>query len=69
MLISSFHIAEISKLLWLMEFSTNEVRFQLSFRLCAIVLEVDSETKNTTRETEEKLHGRYKKGHVREKPK
>ena len=31
--------------------------------------EVDVETKETTRKTEEKLDGRYKEGHERKKPK
>jgi len=31
--------------------------------------EVDAETKDSTRKTEEKLDGRYKKGHERKKPK
>jgi hypothetical protein len=31
--------------------------------------EVDAETKESTRKTEEKLDGRYKEGHVRKKPK
>jgi len=33
------------------------------------VLNVDAETKESTRETEEKLDGRYKEGHERKKPK
>jgi hypothetical protein len=32
-------------------------------------IEVDGETKDSTRKTEEKLDGRYKEGHEREKPK
>jgi len=32
-------------------------------------IEVDAETKESTRKTEEKLDGRYKKGHERKKPK
>jgi hypothetical protein len=31
--------------------------------------EVDAETKDSTRKTEEKLDGRYKEGHERKKPK
>jgi hypothetical protein len=31
--------------------------------------EVDAETKDSTRKTEEKLDGRYKEGHERNKPK
>jgi len=31
-------------------------------------IEVDAETKESTRETEEKLGGRYKEGHERKKP-
>jgi len=31
--------------------------------------EVDAETKESTRKTEEKLNGRYKEGHERKKPK
>jgi hypothetical protein len=30
---------------------------------------MDTETKESTRETEEKLDGRYKEGHERKKPK
>jgi len=30
--------------------------------------EVDAETKESTRKTEEKLEGRYKEGHERKKP-
>jgi hypothetical protein len=33
------------------------------------VLEVNAKTKKSRRETEEKLDGRYKKGHERKKPK
>ena len=32
-------------------------------------IEVDAETKESTRKTEEKLAGRYKEGHERKKPK
>jgi hypothetical protein len=32
-------------------------------------IEVDAETKVSTRKTEEKLAGRYKEGHERKKPK
>jgi hypothetical protein len=32
-------------------------------------IEVDVETKESTRKTEEKLVGRYKEGHERKKPK
>jgi hypothetical protein len=32
-------------------------------------IEVDAETKECKRKTEEKLDGRYKKGHERKKPK
>jgi len=32
-------------------------------------IEVDGETKESTRKTEEKLDGRYKKGHEQKKPK
>jgi hypothetical protein len=32
-------------------------------------IKVDAETKESTRKTEEKLDGRYKKGHERKKPK
>jgi len=32
-------------------------------------IEVDAETKESTRKTEEKLNGRYKEGHERKKPK
>jgi len=32
-------------------------------------IEVDTETKESTRKTEEKLDGRYKEGHERKKPK
>ena len=32
-------------------------------------IEVDAETKQSTRKTEEKLDGRYKEGHERKKPK
>jgi hypothetical protein len=32
-------------------------------------IEVDAETKESTRKIEEKLAGRYKEGHEREKPK
>jgi hypothetical protein len=32
-------------------------------------IEVDAETKETTRKTEEKLEGKYKKSHERKKPK
>jgi hypothetical protein len=32
-------------------------------------IEVDAETKESTRKTEEKLVGRYKEGHERKKPK
>jgi hypothetical protein len=32
-------------------------------------IEVDAETKKSTRKTEEKLDGRYKEGHERKKPK
>jgi len=32
-------------------------------------IEVDAETKESTRKTEEKLGGRYKEGHERKKPK
>jgi len=32
-------------------------------------IEVDAETKESTRKTEEKLDRRYKKGHERKKPK
>jgi len=32
-------------------------------------IEVDAETRESTRKTEEKLDGRYKEGHGREKPK
>jgi len=32
-------------------------------------IEVDAETKDSTRKTEEKLDGRYKEGHERKKPK
>ena len=32
-------------------------------------IEVDVETKESTRKTEEKLDGRYKEGHERKKPK
>jgi hypothetical protein len=32
-------------------------------------IEVDAETKEGTRKTEEKLDDRYKKGHERKKPK
>ena len=38
-------------------------------RLPKITLEVDAETKESTRKTEEKLDGRYKEGHERKKPK
>jgi len=31
-------------------------------------IEVDAETKESTRKTEEKLDGRYKEGHERKKP-
>jgi hypothetical protein len=31
-------------------------------------IEVDTETKESTRNTEEKLNGRYKEGHERKKP-
>ena len=31
-------------------------------------IEVDAETKESKRKTEEKLNGRYKKGHERKKP-
>jgi hypothetical protein len=31
-------------------------------------IEVDAETKESTRKTEEKLDGRYKEGHKRKKP-
>jgi len=33
------------------------------------IIEVDVETKESTRKTEEKLDGRYKEGHERKKPK
>ena len=66
MLISAFDIAENFKQFWLMEFSKNEVWFELLFRVYVIVLEVDAETKESTGETEEKLDGRYKEGHERE---
>jgi hypothetical protein len=45
MLIGAFDIAEIFKMLWLMEFSKNEEWFELLFLVCVIVLEVDSGTK------------------------
>jgi hypothetical protein len=32
-------------------------------------IEVDGETKESTKNTEEKLNGRYKEGHERKKPK
>jgi hypothetical protein len=32
-------------------------------------IEVDAETKESTRKTKEKLKGRYKEGHERKKPK
>jgi hypothetical protein len=32
-------------------------------------IEVDAETKDSTRKTEEKLDGRHKEGHKRKKPK
>jgi len=32
-------------------------------------IEVDAETKESTRKTEEKLDGRYKEGHERKEPK
>jgi hypothetical protein len=32
-------------------------------------IEVDAETKESTRKTEKKLDGRYKEGHERKKPK
>jgi len=32
-------------------------------------IELDAETKESTRKTEEKLDGRYKEGHERKKPK
>ena len=32
-------------------------------------IEVDAETKDSKRKTEEKLDGRYKEGHERKKPK
>jgi hypothetical protein len=32
-------------------------------------IEVDAETNESARKTEEKLHGRYKEGHGRKKPK
>jgi len=32
-------------------------------------IEVDAETKESTRRTEEKLDGKYKEGHERKKPK
>jgi len=32
-------------------------------------IEMDAETKMSTRKTEEKLDGRYKEGHERKKPK
>jgi hypothetical protein len=32
-------------------------------------IEVDAETKESTRNTEENLNGRYKEGHERKKPK
>jgi len=32
-------------------------------------LEVDAETKESTRKTEEKMRGRYKEGHEQKKPK
>jgi hypothetical protein len=32
-------------------------------------IEVDAETKESTKKTEEKLNGRYKEGHERKKPK
>ena len=32
------------------------------------IIEVDAETKESTRKTEEKLDGRYKEGHERKKP-
>jgi hypothetical protein len=32
-------------------------------------IEVDADTKGSTRKTEEKLYGRYKEGHERKKPK
>ena len=32
-------------------------------------IEVDAETKESTRNTEEELDGRYKEGHERKKPK
>jgi len=32
-------------------------------------IEVDAETNESTRKTEEKLDGRYKEGHERKKPK
>ena len=32
-------------------------------------IEVDAETKESTRKTEEKLDGKYKEGHERKKPK
>jgi hypothetical protein len=35
----------------------------------ALKFEVDAETKESTRKTEEKLDGRYKEGHERKKPK
>jgi hypothetical protein len=38
-------------------------------RLAKISFEVDTETKKSTRKTEEKLDGRYKEGHKRKKPK
>ena len=36
---------------------------------CMYSIEVDAETKESTRKTEEKLGGRYKEDHERKKPK
>jgi hypothetical protein len=37
--------------------------------MAALSTEVDAETKESKRKTEEKLNGEYKEGHERKKPK
>ena len=51
-------------MLWLCFNSTYVVRI-----ITQNSIEVDAETKESTKKTEEKLDGRYKEGHERKKPK
>jgi hypothetical protein len=47
-----------------------EKRFENNIRkMTQNSIEVDAETKESTRKTEKKLDGRYKEGHERKKPK